>query len=111
MHADEMDTYGEGHRQEEGQNCVAGLRRPRFNNTHRASPTMTRRTRQLMLTYRTIQRWKMLKGDIKSAFLQGVASEEQREIFAHPLPELADALGIPRDHPGFKDLLWGKNPL
>lgn len=78
---------------------LLGFEDPDITTLTRASPTMTRRTRQLMLTYCTIQRWKMLKGDIRSAFLQGMASEEQREIFAYPLPELADALGISRDHP------------
>ena len=65
----------------------------------RSAPTMSRQSRQLLLSYATVQRWPVLKGDIKGAFLQGVKGEEKREIHAWPVEELADALAVPRDQP------------
>ena len=36
-----------------------------------ASPTMSRRTRQLLLQFKVCRSWRALKGDVKAAFLQG----------------------------------------
>lgn len=63
------------------------------------SPTMSRRSRQLLLTYSCTKAWRVLKGDIKAAFLQGDAVEENRMIYAWPVKELSKALGAPEDTP------------
>lgn len=55
---------------------------------------MTRRTRQLAVQHATIRKWRILKADVKAAFLQGEGSEEAR-IFAVPVPELFRALHLP----------------
>lgn len=38
----------------------------------------------------------MGKADAKSAFLQGTSNQKERHIFAIPVPELAEGLGIPQ---------------
>ena len=82
-----------------GRIVVLGLQDPDLLQLNRASPTMSRRTRQLLLTYASLERWNVIKGDVKGAFLQGQPSEEQRKVYAFPVAELADALGAPRNQP------------
>ena len=78
---------------------ILGFEDPDLLELDRSAPTMSRQSRQLLLSFATIHRWQVLKGDIKGAFLQGQSSEERREIYAWPVEELADALRVPRDQP------------
>lgn len=78
---------------------ILGFEDPDLLELDRSAPTMSRQSRQLLLTFATVQKWQVLKGDIKGAFLQGAKSEEKREIYAWPVEELADALSVPRDQP------------
>ena len=73
---------------------LIGFEDPDLGELVSSSPTMCRRTRQLILQYAAQRGWKCLKADVKSAFLQGPASQEQRSIFAMPVPELAKAMGV-----------------
>ena len=59
-------------------------------------PTMTRRSRQLVLGLATHRRWRLWKADAKAAFLQGSPRERERNIFTLPVPELSHALGVPQ---------------
>ncbi len=70
-----------------------GYADPDLENLTRTSPTMTRRTRGLFLTKCALHSWTVLKGDVRGAFLQGLESEKDREIYAKPVVELAHALG------------------
>lgn len=79
-----------------GRIVLIGYEDPDLQEIQSAAPTMTRRTRQLCLQLASIKGWRTLKGDVKSAFLQGDAVEEKRDLFAVPVDELADALQIPR---------------
>ena len=72
---------------------IVGFEDPDLTNLRRSSPVMTRRTRGLFLTMCSFKNWSALKGDVRAAFLQGEASEMDREIFAHPVKELSEALG------------------
>ena len=74
---------------------LIGFEDPDLDRLVSSSPTMCRRTRQLVLQAAVQQGWKPLKGDIKSAFLQGTASQTLRQVYALPVPELAQALGVP----------------
>ena len=56
------------------------------------SPTMTRTTIQLILSIAAMLGMKLEKGDVTAAFLQGTKIE--RDLFAVPVEELAEALGI-----------------
>ena len=76
---------------------IVGFTDPDLDTLQRASPTMTRRTRQLMMTMAAVTGWQQWKGDAKSAFLQtSENTEESRSVFAVPVDELADAMGVER---------------
>ena len=57
------------------------------------APTMSRRSRQLLLGFSSVRRWRLCKADAKSAFLQGRECQRGRDIFIMPVKELGDALG------------------
>ena len=57
-----------------------------------ASPTVSRRGRQLFLTVAGSLRMKVFKGDAKTAFLQGSVGDQ--ELHCEPIAELAQALGL-----------------
>ena len=75
---------------------VVGFEDPDLTQVPRASPTMTRRTRQLVYVLARLKGWRTMKADVKAAFLQGEGSQQQREIFAMPPSELSDAMNIPQ---------------
>lgn len=72
---------------------IVGFTDPDLGLIPKTSPTMSRRTRGLVLTACSTVGWTVLKGDVKAAFLQGQESEEQRQIFAKPVKELNEKLG------------------
>lgn len=72
---------------------IVGYQDPDLIHLEKTSPVMTRRTRGLFLTKCALHRWTALCGDVKSAFLQGLESGRDREIFAAPVEELVTALG------------------
>ena len=74
---------------------LIGFEDPDLDTLVSSSPTMCRRTRQLALQFAAQKGWKCLKADIKAAFLQGPASQEARNLFAVPVPELSRAMGLP----------------
>ena len=78
-----------------GRIVLIGYQDPDLASISSAAPTMCRRTRQLALQYSSVRSWRILKADVKAAFLQGDATEEDRNLFAVPVPELSDALGLP----------------
>ncbi|CAJ1424831.1 unnamed protein product, partial [Effrenium voratum] len=74
---------------------IVGFADPDLERLPRSSPTMTRRTRQLMAGMAVVKGWSQLKCDAKSAFLQTSRNtEEEREIYALPVPELAEAMKV-----------------
>ena len=76
---------------------IVGFTDPDLASLPKASPTMSRRSRQLMATMAATAGWSQLKCDAKSAFLQcSRNTEESRSIFAVPPDELADAMKAPR---------------
>eukprot|EP00435_Cladocopium_sp_Y103_P032784 s889_g8.t1 len=72
---------------------IVGFEDPDLLELRTSSPTMTRRTRQMILVMAATMGWPLLKGDVKSAFLQGASSQSARNVYAWPTPELATALG------------------
>ncbi|CAE8626358.1 unnamed protein product [Polarella glacialis] len=76
---------------------IIGFTDPDLLDLHTQAPTMTRRTRQLLLSLAATKGWTVLKADAKTAFLQGQASQLDREVFARPVPELAEALHLKHD--------------
>ena len=59
------------------------------------APTLTRRSRQLLMGLCTHSQWNLVKADAKAAFLQGSDRQRERNVFAIPVPELAAGLKIP----------------
>lgn len=78
---------------------IVGFEDPDLLSLSTTSPTMSRRTRQLMLIYAATMHWPLLKGDVKSAFLQGNPSQESRDVYAWPVQELASAMGVSSNQP------------
>ena len=58
------------------------------------SPTPSRRSRMMMYQMAANRGWRSWLADASSAFLQGEATEEERELYALPIPQLRDALGL-----------------
>ena len=77
-----------------GRIVLIGYQDPDLHKLQSSAPTMSRRTRQVCLQYSSVKCWRTLKADVKAAFLQGDASEESRQLFAKPVPELAKAMNL-----------------
>ena len=71
---------------------VVGYEDPDLETLGTSSPTMSRRSRQLIMSYSSLKLWRLIKGDVKAAFLQGTSSEVDRKVYCWPVPELAQAL-------------------
>ena len=62
-----------------------------------ASSTASRLARNNFLLVAASRRWFLLKGDVKSSFLQADAVEEAREVLIDPNPELRDHFELSED--------------
>ena len=71
---------------------IQGFTDPQLGAKPTASPTVSRRGRQLFLTVAGSLRMEVFKGDAKTAFLQGSAGDQ--ELHCEPIAELAQALGL-----------------
>ena len=74
---------------------LLGYTDPDLGNLDTAAPTLSRRSRQLVLSLSIHNRWKAYKADAKSTFLQGRPTQQHRDVFITPVAELAQALNIP----------------
>lgn len=75
---------------------VQGFTGPDLVCLRRESPTASRRARQLYFALCASLGFHIRKGDVTSAFLQGDASELERDVLCELVKELAEALGVPR---------------
>ena len=73
---------------------VVGFEDPDLETLVSSSPTMSRRTRQLVYQLGVMKGWRSMKADVKAAFLQGSSSQLARQVYARPVPEPARALGV-----------------
>ena len=71
---------------------VQGFTDPQLGAKPTASPTVSRRGRQLFLTVAGSLRMRVFKGDAKTAFLQGPVGDQ--ELLCEPIAELSQALGL-----------------
>ena len=71
---------------------IQGFMDPQLGAKPTASPTVSRRGRQLFLTVAGSLGMKVFKGDAKTAFLQGSVGDQ--ELHCEPIAELAQALGL-----------------
>ena len=51
-----------------------------------------------MFAIAAMSHWPLSKGDIKAAFLQGDAIEEERKVYGYAPPELLNRLGVDSSH-------------
>ena len=72
---------------------ILGYEDPDIESEETFAPTATRTSRQLFLQICAQRRWKIEKGDVKAAFLQG--QQLKRVLFVSPTEEICDLLGIP----------------
>ena len=91
--ADAVGVDMEGHGSAKGRIVLIGYQDLDLQNLMSSAPTMSRRTRQVCLQQSSVRHWRALKA-VKAAFLQGDASEEARQLFARPVPELARAMNL-----------------
>ena len=78
---------------------VLGYMDPLYEQRPTSSPTMSRTTRQLFLQNCANHNFQVEKGDISGAFLQGDDFGADRPMVCEPLPEICEALGVPKDTP------------
>ena len=78
---------------------IIGYQDPRIGKEVRTeAPVVSKRGRNLYLTKVAQKRFKLRKGDVKNAFLQGhQPAEDVQELVAEPVPELAEYMGLSAD--------------
>lgn len=76
---------------------IKGFQDPRLTTLPRESPTLSSLGRNLLLACAARSRMRLSSGDIRTAFLQGDATESQDELYGYPPPEVRQMLGM-KDH-------------
>ena len=73
---------------------VLGFEDPYLGTEQTSSPTLNKRSKQMLLQICVQNNWRLLKGDVTAAFLQGRNLEQCKYALAPP--ELSEALGLPK---------------
>ena len=76
---------------------VLGFTDPDLGVVKTASPTCSRRGRQVFLSLAASMGFMVAKGDVKTAFLQGDGGEERRDLLCEPVKELREYLNLKDD--------------
>ena len=76
---------------------ILGFSDPSLLEQETASPSLIRLSRMLLFNMSTARRWRLLSGDVKTAFLQAKSPERMHPLYARPLSELSQAMNIPPD--------------
>ncbi|OLP88416.1 Copia protein [Symbiodinium microadriaticum] len=71
---------------------LLGYQDPGYEHRATTAPVMTRQTRQLMLQLAANKHWRLMKGDVSGAFLQG--RTYPTELYCVPCDEICQAMGI-----------------
>ena len=74
---------------------LLGYQDPAYEHRATTAPVLTRQTRQLLLQLAANRRWKILKGDVSGAFLQGRNYPD--ELYCVPCPEICREMGLPAE--------------
>jgi hypothetical protein len=72
---------------------ILGFQDPWLGREKTSAPTLNKRSKQLLLQIIVQRDWRLLKGDVTAAFLQGRPLTKSKYALAPP--ELAEALGLP----------------
>ena len=73
---------------------ILGYSDPSLLEQETSSPAMSRQSKMLFFNFATAKRWRLLAGDVKTAFLQAKAPNREHPLHAQPLPELAEAMNL-----------------
>ena len=73
---------------------IKGFLDPDLLHLKRESPTLSTQNRNLLLSVAAWKQWKVQVGDIKTAFLNGDATEKSRNLGADPPQEVRDMLDM-----------------
>ena len=71
---------------------LKGFQDPNYEHRSTTTPVMTRQTRQFLLQLAAWKKWKVKKGDVSGAFLQG--REYPNELYCVPCPEILEAMKL-----------------
>ena len=71
---------------------LQGYQDPNYEYRSTTTPVMTRMTRQTLLQWSALRRWKVKKGDVSGAFLQGRPYPDT--LYCIPCPEITKAMGL-----------------
>ncbi|CAE7632776.1 RE1 [Symbiodinium sp. CCMP2592] len=82
-----------GDRKAKARAVLLGYQDPSYEHRRTAAPVMTRQSRQMHLQMAAWKRWKLRKGDVSGAFLQGRAYPDT--LFCIPTKEICQAMNIP----------------
>ena len=74
---------------------ILGYMDPKYEFRPTSSPIMSRTSRQLFLQLSANYGFRVEKGDISGAFLQGDNFGPERPMYCEPLPEILEALDMP----------------
>ena len=72
---------------------VLGFQDPHLGSENTSAPTSNRRSKQTLLQVVVERGWKLQKGDVTAAFLQGRTLNKNK--YAVAPKELAEAMGLP----------------
>ena len=76
---------------------VQGFTDQRLGMVQTASPTCSRRGRQLFLAMAASMRMKVETRDVRTAFLQGDVDAGEIDVLCEPIKELKEKLGLEQD--------------
>ena len=83
----------DGSRKAKARAVLLGFQDPKYSERATMAPTTTRLTRQLQLQISASKGFRLWKGDVTGAFLQGRPYPD--ELFCLPCPEILTAMGLP----------------
>ncbi|CAE7207379.1 RE1, partial [Symbiodinium sp. CCMP2456] len=85
----------DGTRKAKARAVLLGCQDPSYEHRSTAAPVMTRQSRQMLLQMAAWKKWRIRKGDVSGAFLQG--REYPDTLFCIPTKEICEAMGLPEN--------------
>ena len=73
---------------------VLGYSDPSLLERDTSSPALTRTSKMPAPNYAVSRRWRIMAGDVRTAFLQAKSQDRVHPLLARPLPELASAFNL-----------------
>ena len=86
-------TKDDGSKKPKARAVLLGFQDPGYEHRATTAPVMTRQSRQLLLHMSATHRWKVFKGDVSGAFLQG--REYPGDLCCIPCKEILAEMGLP----------------